>query len=111
MEIFERPSGRSFYLSALASLFASLSKPSVMNGIAISKQVAIRAAIKPYSIAVAPQSFLKKASIRSLLSPHCPHLQPGQRHSMKCIVEKLTVSEAQTEDWTRLGKGFTSVGS
>lgn len=57
-----------FYLRALASLFASLKNASVMNGIATSKQVAIKAAIKPYSIAVAPRSFLKKASIRSLLS-------------------------------------------
>jgi hypothetical protein len=58
-----------------------------MKGIAISKPVAISAAIKPYSIAVAPQSFFKKASIRSLLNPHHPQRQHGQRYGRYSIAQ------------------------
>lgn len=46
------------YFNAAPMLLNFVTKAAVMYGIAVSKQTAIAAAIRPYSIAVAPDSSL-----------------------------------------------------
>jgi hypothetical protein len=55
-----------YYLIAVAMLLKRHTKADVMYGIAVIKQMAIAAAIKPYSIAVAPDSSLRNLFIIKL---------------------------------------------
>jgi hypothetical protein len=65
--------GSSAYLIAVAMLLNRHFNALVMNGIAVNKQMAMAAAINPYSIAVAPDSSFTKFF---MFYPH-PLLQPN----------------------------------
>jgi hypothetical protein len=70
-------SGTYGYFIAVAMLLKRHFNALVMNGIAVNKQMAMAAAINPYSIAVAPDSSFTKVFMfypRSLLQPD---LNPG----------------------------------
>jgi hypothetical protein len=65
------------YLIAVAMLLKRHFRALVIKGIAVNRQIAIAAAIKPYSIAVAPDSSFTKLF---MFYPHPllePYLNPG----------------------------------